>query len=102
MTDLLILIFSGALVGFAIGLTGVGGGSLMTPILLLLGYPAPVAIGTDLLYAAVTKTSGVFFHHRKQNVNWKAMATARCRQYSGLGGIDPAGEKIWSCRKREL
>lgn len=73
MTDLLILIFSGALVGFAIGLTGVGGGSLMTPILLLLGYPAPVAIGTDLLYAAVTKTSGVFFHHRKQNVNWKAM-----------------------------
>lgn len=45
----------------------------MTPILLLIGYPAPVAIGTDLLYAAATKTSGVFFHHRKQNVNWKSM-----------------------------
>jgi uncharacterized protein len=73
MFDLIVLIFSGALVGFAIGLTGVGGGSLMTPILLLLGYPAPVAIGTDLLYAAITKSSGVVFHHRKSNVNWKAM-----------------------------
>lgn len=74
MLELMILVFSGALVGFAVGLTGVGGGSLMTPILLLMGYPAPVAIGTDLLYAAITKSSGVFFHHRKQNVNWKAMA----------------------------
>jgi len=74
MMDLLLLAFFGGLVGFAIGLTGVGGGSLMTPILLLLGYPAPVAIGTDLLYAALTKSSGVFFHHRKQNVDWKAMA----------------------------
>lgn len=74
MLDILILVFSGGLVGFAIGLTGVGGGSLMTPILLLVGYPAPVAIGTDLLYAAITKSSGVFFHHRKNNVNWKAMA----------------------------
>ncbi|MBT6042404.1 MAG: sulfite exporter TauE/SafE family protein [Gammaproteobacteria bacterium] len=74
MVDFFILVFSGALVGFAIGLTGVGGGSLMTPILLLIGYPAPIAIGTDLLYAAFTKCSGVFFHHRKQNVNWKAMA----------------------------
>jgi len=73
MLDLLILVLSGALVGFAIGLTGVGGGSLMTPILLLVGYPAPVAIGTDLLYAAITKSSGVVFHHRKNNVNWKAM-----------------------------
>lgn len=73
MIDFLILVLSGALVGFAVGLTGVGGGSLMTPILLLIGYPTPVAIGTDLLYAAVTKSSGVFFHHRKQNVNWKAV-----------------------------
>lgn len=74
MFDLLILMFSGALVGFAIGLTGVGGGSLMTPILLLMGYSAPVAIGTDLLYAAITKSSGVIFHHKKQNVDWRAMA----------------------------
>lgn len=74
MLDFLILVLAGGVVGFAIGLTGVGGGSLMTPILLLVGYPAPVAIGTDLLYAAITKSSGVVFHHRKNNVNWRAMA----------------------------
>ncbi len=74
MTDFIILVFSGAVVGFAIGLTGVGGGSLMTPILLLLGYPAPVAIGTDLLYAALTKGSGIYFHQRKKNINWQVMA----------------------------
>jgi uncharacterized membrane protein YfcA len=49
--ELILHISAGALVGFAIGITGVGGGSLMTPLLLMLGYPAPVAIGTDLLYA---------------------------------------------------
>ena len=71
--DIVLLILSGALVGFAIGLTGVGGGSLMTPILLLFNYPAPVAIGTDLLYASFTKTGGVFFHNLKGNVQWKTM-----------------------------
>lgn len=73
MMDVLLLVVSGALVGFAVGLTGVGGGSLMTPILLLIGYPAPVAIGTDLLYAALTKGSGVIFHHQKNNIEWKAV-----------------------------
>ncbi len=57
--------------GFAIGLTGVGGGSLMTPLLLVFGYPAPVAIGTDLLYAAITKAGGAISHHRRGNVDWK-------------------------------
>jgi uncharacterized protein len=71
--DIVLLIISGALVGFAIGLTGVGGGSLMTPILLLFNFPPPVAIGTDLLYAAITKSSGVVFHHQKGNVQWKTM-----------------------------
>ena len=54
--ELTLHIAAGAAVGFAIGLTGVGGGSLMTPLLLLFGYPAPVAVGTDLLYAAITKS----------------------------------------------
>lgn len=71
--DFTLLVLAGALVGFAIGLTGVGGGSLMTPILLLFGYPAPVAVGTDLLYAAFTKSGGVYFHHKKGNVEWKTM-----------------------------
>tara|TARA_R110002073_G_scaffold254174_3_gene416836 strand:+ start:238 stop:1038 length:801 start_codon:yes stop_codon:yes gene_type:complete len=69
--DLALHIIAGAGVGFAIGLTGVGGGSLMTPLLLLFGYPAPVAIGTDLLYAAITKAGGALSHHRAGNVDWQ-------------------------------
>lgn len=71
--ELLLLIFSGALVGFAIGLTGVGGGSLMTPILLLFNYPVAIAIGTDLLYAAITKASGMYFHHKRGHVDWRTL-----------------------------
>ncbi|MDD9896058.1 MAG: sulfite exporter TauE/SafE family protein [Gammaproteobacteria bacterium] len=69
--EFLLHILAGAAVGFAIGLTGVGGGSLMTPLLLVFGYPAPVAIGTDLLYAAITKAGGAVSHHRQRNVEWK-------------------------------
>jgi len=69
--EFLLYVAAGAGVGFAIGLTGVGGGSLMTPLLLLFGYPAPVAIGTDLLYAAITKAGGAVSHHRQGNVAWK-------------------------------
>jgi uncharacterized membrane protein YfcA len=68
--EFLLHILSGAGVGFLIGLTGVGGGSLMTPLLLLFGYPAPVAIGTDLLYAAFTKLGGAYSHHRRGHVRW--------------------------------
>lgn len=70
MTDLLLYILTGAGVGFAVGLTGVGGGSLMTPMLLLFGFPTHIAIGTDLIYAAVTKASGVLTHHRQLTVDW--------------------------------
>lgn len=55
--------FSGFVVGVLVGLTGVGGGSLMTPILVLLfGVNPATAVGTDLLYAAVTKSGGVLVH----------------------------------------
>ncbi len=68
----LIHIAAGALVGLIIGLTGVGGGSLMTPILVLgFGITPAIAVGTDLLYAAITKSSGVFFHHKNNTVDWK-------------------------------
>lgn len=64
-------ILTGGLVGLIIGLTGVGGGSLMTPILIIgFGINPVIAVGTDLLYAAITKCSGVLFHHTKKNVNW--------------------------------
>ncbi len=68
--EFLLLILMGAAVGFAIGVTGVGGGSLMTPFLLIIGYPAPVAIGTDLFYAGITKLGGAYSHHRRNHVAW--------------------------------
>ena len=67
----LLYIAAGAGVGFAVGLTGIGGGSLMTPLLLLFGFPAPTAIGTDLMYASITKTSGIVAHHRQHTINWR-------------------------------
>lgn len=63
-------ILAGAVVGIAVGVTGIGGGSLMTPLLLMFGFPPNVAIGTDLLYAAITKSSGIVAHHKKGNVDW--------------------------------
>src|SRR3954468_18454849 len=56
-----VIVLFGLGVGILIGLTGVGGGSLMTPLLLLAGgYSPTVAIGTDLAYGALTKTVGAF------------------------------------------
>jgi len=71
LLDFLLYILSGAFVGLVVGLTGVGGGSLMTPLLILFGIPYNVAIGTDLLYAAVTKSSGVLAHGRQNSVQWR-------------------------------
>ena len=71
MLDFLLYILSGAFVGLVVGLTGVGGGSLMTPLLILFGIPYNVAIGTDLLYAAATKSSGIIAHSRQNSVQWR-------------------------------
>lgn len=63
---------AGLFVGFLVGLTGVGGGSLMTPILVLLfGVSPHTAVGTDLLFAALTKTVGTAAHGWKATVEWK-------------------------------
>ncbi len=62
---------SGFVVGLVVGVTGVGGGSLMTPLLVLVFGVAPVtAVGTDLLFAALTKTGGAWAHARRGNVAW--------------------------------
>lgn len=64
-------ILAGILVGFCVGITGVGGGSLMTPILISLFRIEPhIAIGTDLLYAAISKFCGSFVHAKKLNIVW--------------------------------
>jgi uncharacterized membrane protein YfcA len=60
------------LVGTLVGLTGVGGGSLMTPLLVLLfGFHPATAVGTDLLYASVTKSVGTVVHHKGETVDWE-------------------------------
>ena len=65
-------IVAGFVVGLLVGLTGVGGGSLMTPILVLLFHVKPAfAVGTDLLYASVTKSVGIFAHGKLGNIDWK-------------------------------
>lgn len=67
----LVYALSGLAVGFIVGLTGVGGGSLMTPILLHFGVAPTSAVGTDLLYAAITKSGGIYVHSKKRNIDWR-------------------------------
>ena len=65
---------SGFLVGLLVGVTGVGGGSLMAPILILIFGVAPTtAVGTDLLFAAATKTVGGAIHHAKNSADLKVV-----------------------------
>lgn len=65
-------IAAGALTGLVVGLTGVGGGALMTPILLIFFGISPVtAIATDLWFAAITKMIGAFVHHQAGQVDWQ-------------------------------
>lgn len=67
----LVNVLAGLGVGFVVGLTGVGGGSLMTPLLVLLMGVAPhTAVGTDLLYASATKMVGVGVHNNHGTVDW--------------------------------
>lgn len=64
-------IVSGFAVGLLVGLTGVGGGSLMTPLLtLLFGISPTVAVGTDLAFASATKVAGTFAHRYRGTVHW--------------------------------
>ena len=66
------LILAGAFTGFVVGLTGVGGGALMTPLLILVFGVAPVAaIATDLWFATITKLAGLREHQRSGGVDWQ-------------------------------
>lgn len=81
---------SGFAVGAIVGLTGVGGGSLMTPLLVLLfGVHPATAVGTDLLYAALTKAGGTVAHGRKGHIDWQV--TGRL----AAGSIPAAALTIW-------
>lgn len=64
-------VLSGFAVGMLVGLTGVGGGSLMTPLLtLIFGINPTVAVGTDLAFASITKTAGTIAHRVRNTVHW--------------------------------
>lgn len=72
----------GFVVGTLVGLTGVGGGSIMTPLLVIVLRVNPlVAVGTDLLYSVPTKLYGAYLHHKQGTTNWE-IVKALC-----LGGI---------------
>lgn len=71
----LAFIFAGFFVGFVVGLTGVGGGSLMTPILIFFfGVKPYLAVGTDLLFAAFTKLGGTVKLARARVIDWRVVA----------------------------
>jgi uncharacterized membrane protein YfcA len=90
-------IISGFAVGILVGLTGVGGGSLMTPLLTLFGIPPAVAVGTDLAFASITKATGTLTHRLRGTVEWNVvrllcygalpaafMATLGLKHFGGL------------------
>ena len=92
-----IAVISGFAVGAIVGVTGVGGGSLMTPLLIGVFKLNPaVAIGTDLWFAAVTKTAGSLSHHQAGHVQWRitalllagsipaSLATVALMHYTGI------------------
>lgn len=68
----ILYVIAGFFVGLAVGLTGIGGGALMTPILVL-GFKVPVtvAVATDLAYAALTKSAAVTIYARRRAVRWE-------------------------------
>lgn len=81
---------SGFIVGTIVGLTGVGGGSLMTPLLIIgFGVAPTTAVGTDLLYAALTKTAGAAVHARRGNVDW------RTTRWLAAGSVPAAAATLW-------
>lgn len=90
MTETLLLIVFGFGVGILVGTTGMGGGSLMTPLLILVfGIQPVLAIGTDIFYAAVTKTVGGWRHFRKGTVDMGISL------WLGLGSIPATIAGVW-------
>lgn len=84
MSQIVVIIFVGFVVGALIGLTGMGGGSMMTPILITyLHYNPVVAVGSDIIYAAITKVAGSFVHIKQKTVD---MLIVRRMAYGSIPG----------------
>ncbi len=84
MDSSLIFIFVGLTIGALVGLTGLGGAALMTPVLIFLGLPPTQAVGIDLIWATVTKFFGGITHIHLQTVKWSVVG------YLALGSIPGA------------
>ena len=69
--NILVIVLIGMMVGGLSGLFGVGGGFLMTPLLIFLGIPPAVAVGTEAPHVLAASVSGVIAHWRKKNVDFK-------------------------------
>ena len=90
MMEAIQFILAGMLVGFCVGVTGVGGGSLMTPMLIGLFKIEPhIAIGTDLIYASISKFCGSLVHAKKLNVVWSIVL------WLSLGSIPASFATHW-------
>ncbi|MGJ7912977.1 sulfite exporter TauE/SafE family protein [Neobacillus sp. LXY-1] len=74
----------GLLVGFLVGLTGVGGAALLTPVLIMVGIQPSIAVGTDLVYNSITKLFGVIQHWRQKTINFTLM------KYLAIGSVPSA------------
>ena len=78
-------VIAGLAVGTLVGMTGMGGGSLMTPMLILIfGFNPKTAVGTDILHGAIFKSFGAWRHRQLGNVHthlalWMLVGSARCR-----------------------
>lgn len=76
-----VIVAAGLIVGFLVGLTGVGGGTLLTPLLIFLGIQPTIAVGSDLLYGSITKMVGVYQHAKRGSIHWDWV------RYMAMGSI---------------
>lgn len=74
----------GLFIGFLVGLTGVGGAALLTPVLIIVGIHPSIAVGTDLVYNSITKLFGIFQHWKQKTINFKLA------KYLAIGSVPSA------------
>ena len=98
MTDIPLYATVGCLVGTMVGLTGVGGGSMMTPLLVLVfGQSAAVAVGTDLLFAAITKLVATASFGFSRRVDWPIVGRLLLGSVPGTAAVVLG---LWLTRRR--
>src|SRR5712671_3637748 len=82
------IVAGGCVIGFLIGMTGVGAGSLTTPMLISgFGLPPAVAVGTDLLFASITKATAAWRHQRLANIDWRILRWLAAGSLPGAAAV---------------